>query len=157
MKLSKKNILFPLLILSAFRAKAQELLNTNENQIKKYMNAKGGILKFEELQNDEVLGGRYNELIYTFPKSKVEVSDILFMTFYLTVKNKCVRYFTAYKTNKFLKDLINNFDNPNSGLTRIDKTMKWINKNKNYEIEILTSRFSSRKSTAFVLDIYQKE
>ena len=146
-----------MLILFTFRAKSQELLNANENQIKKYMNAKGGILKLEELQNDEAFGGRYNELFYTFPKSKVESSDILFTTFYLTVKNKCVRYLTAYKSNKFLKDLINNFDNPNSGLIRIGETMKWINKSKNYEIEISLSQFStSGKSTAFVVDVYKK-
>src|ERR1700722_16282757 len=100
MKLSKKIILFPLLILSVLTAKSQELLNDNENQIKKYMNAKGGILKLEELQNDVVFGGRYNKLIYTFPKTKVDSNDILFTTFYLTVKNKCVHYLTAYKSNK---------------------------------------------------------
>jgi hypothetical protein len=158
MRVMLKLFFFTSITLFAVTAKSQELLNYSESQIKNAMVKSGGILKVEKVQIDAVLGGKFNELVYLFPKPKVESNDILIMSFYLTTKNRCIHYSTIYQSDRFQKDLVVRFNRASSGLTKADTksdySLKWINKKNKYEVYILKTRFSSSgASTAFTLDI----
>jgi hypothetical protein len=158
MKTLIKCNLFLILIGFTFPAHAQELLDADKIHIEKYLASQNGILKIDRIIQDGINPGPYNLLLYSFPKSQAEATDIYLRSFFI-LHGKCYKYIAEYRSNKFLNSLISTFDDSRLGLERIGNSLRWKNAIKKYEIEIITTkRFDGQgkevNTTAFILDIH---
>jgi len=123
------------------------------------MASRQGVLK-NEYSDDTRLVRRepFTEMYYSIPDSIASKDDIHAMSFFLSKDGKCYQYLTEYSNEKSLKTLIEGFDSPNSGLKRVDKSFRWVNMSKGYEIEIIPWKMSHGKwPVIYVLDIHLRK
>lgn len=151
----KKFGLLLIFITISISLKSQNVLNFNSSQIKKYTIEHHGTITDDNFFSFGTLDGPHRELFCSFPKSIAYKNDIYYMVFYLSKDDKCYKYTTTYGSDKNLKSLISNFDNPNSGLKRADNDLTWVELTKNYEIKILPGRAKrGSKTTMFMIDTH---
>ena len=138
------NKFYSLLLISLFasKVKSQELLNANENQIKLYMKNKGIVSYDENLVKTPGITSKM--LFFSFIGKTSKLSDTLSFSFFLTPNDKCDRYAITYLTRKNLNAAIKNIDTVKLGLTKVPDKLKWINHQKNFDIEIDASKSSSK-------------
>ena len=151
-----KRIYLPLLlILLVFDAKSQSLLGLSKAQIKKSIKARHGVIKSDNFYSAGIIGPPHSELFCSFPEVIASKDDIHFIIFYLSKNDKCYKYVTTYGSDKSLRALINNFNNPNSELKKVDKDLKWVNASRGYEMEIIPGKMKSgQKTSIFILDTH---
>jgi hypothetical protein len=68
-------------------------------------------------------------LIFGFPTAEAEKSGLFQATFFFSPEGNCIHYLYRYSNYKSLLFIVNNFDNPNSGLIRKKNTALWVSKN----------------------------
>jgi hypothetical protein len=132
------------LVLFVFKAKSQEFLNATKSEIKKSITAQGG-----------VLSDRSMIIICVFPKTVIEKNDINDIAFFIR-QDKCYKYVVKYASDKNLKSIIEKFDTPSSGYSRIGKGLNWKN-SKSDLVQVLDNFRNGVKTNAFWLEISKKE
>jgi len=150
-------LLFGLLSLSV---KAQNLLNLDKGQIKKYMATRHAILKRDDSYSAVFGMPPLIDLYYKFPDSLMSKDGIYLMTFFFTKAGKCYKYLTQYTSDKFLPKIVSDLNRPESGLKRIGKDSIWTDLHKGYEVEIERAKFNNKtyqqKYSIFAVDIHLK-
>ena len=101
------------------------ILDSSESSIKSYMSQKGGIVKLDKYLADLGDIPAHKELIIALPESSIETEDVYITNFWLNKNDVCFQFTIWYKSNRFLNNIISQFDNPNVGFTRIGKDLKW--------------------------------
>ncbi|HVW12520.1 MAG TPA: hypothetical protein VHB54_01785 [Mucilaginibacter sp.] len=117
----KKVYLILLLGLFGQAVKAQNLLNLNKAQIKKYMATRHAILKGDDAYASVFGMPPLIDLDYDFPDSLRSKDGIFRITFYFTKTGKCYKYYTIYTSDKFLPKIVDDLNNTKSGLKKLSK------------------------------------
>lgn len=154
----KKNCLLIAFLLIFCNVFSQEFLGANKSQIKKAMSNQCATLLSEE-KNVKGLGitaGSYNLLFFTFPSTMLQKYDTYNIMFFSTTDDSCYRYIIKYASDRFLKTIINKYDNIYSGCKRVGNGLHWVDDKKGYEAEILNTSRNGTKISAITLAIYKK-
>jgi hypothetical protein len=146
--------LFILLILVVVKSKAQTFLNADAGQIKKEILFQGGALKKSFVEKDIEMHGYYRKMIFQFGSPTEGNSGIINMTFCLTLKNKCFKYYESYWGRDLVDETIEKFNKSSYGLNRIKSSLKWVNPERKFEASIDSERVGNSKIfSVYILEI----
>jgi hypothetical protein len=93
-------------------------------------------------------------MIYYLDKSQRTEYWIYEFIFFLREKKR-YRYFIAYDGDRFKKELIDKFNNDNSGFKRDGKELEWKNFNKRSEVHIRPTLRNGRQPSMFMLQFFK--
>ena len=126
----KKIVFIIVLAVSAFQVKAQHIypsfINSTESQVRAFMKQKSGIVTADRLVSAYFAVPVHKELIYRLPEANSKIDDINIAQFYLGKNGLCFQYTITYRTDRFLKDVIKQYDDPANGFKRVGKELHWL-------------------------------
>jgi len=148
-----KSILLLLLTFIVLNAKAQILLNADSSQIKKTISVRGGGLKKSFIEKNIEMKGLYKKMVFRFPTPMEGNSCLMDMTFCLTLKNECFKYYEDYWgediANQRIDDLKKSYE-----LKQVKGYLKWVDDKKGFEISMIPERIGNNKfASAYILEI----
>lgn len=147
-----KYILFLLLILSGFKVRSQILLNEDSTQIRKAVVSNGALAKIS-VEKDVEMKGNYLKMIFRFPSPPEGNSCLMGMTFYLTVQNKCFKYYEDYWGKDIADQRIVEFNLPSYGLKPVAGGLKWVNSNKGFMARLIPKKAGNNKfDSVYILE-----
>ncbi|MFI5140149.1 MAG: hypothetical protein ACHQIM_20175 [Sphingobacteriales bacterium] len=156
--MSLKCSLLILMTLVAIKTKAQILINADANQIKKEIMLRGGTLKRSFVEKDIEMHGYYHKMIFQFGSPPEGNSGIINMTFCLTLKNKCFKYYQSNWGRDLVDETIEKFNKSSYGLNRIKSSLKWVNLDRNFEASIDSQRVGKNKIfSVYILEIKKSD
>ena len=147
--MSLKYSLFIILCVAYFKVKAQTLLNADLVQIKKEVySQKGGAEKAVVRKKGET-GSYYQKVTFFYPTPMEGNPCIFRTTFYLTSKNKCLKYVNEYWGDELPIQKINELTKFYPDLKKINN-LKWIDNKNRTEINLIQDK---QISAAYSLEI----
>ena len=149
-----KRIIFCLCaMIFAKNVHSQKLLNWDEKTINSYVKNQNGILEKRRFTHDLITGIDGIQLTFHFPPTLIKQNGLFIMIFYFSKEGRCTHYTAWYNSEKFMRTLISENDNPKSSFKRIDKELAWTSKSDpNIKMVISPGNFG-KKYSIFMLDI----
>jgi hypothetical protein len=148
----KKLLVIAFLLPCFKKAKAQELLNANENQIKTYMEKRGGVFKIKKDFKGDAHHTALSVIYYDWSKFTSMPEDLYDVSFFMS-KNKCYKYMIRYNSDRLLSNIIDSVSNKDADISKAEKNLKWVNSKKDYQVEIVKDSDVDKDahSTGFLL------
>lgn len=147
-------LLFLFLMFVGLGLKAQViLLNADSSQIQKEVRLHGVILKKYSIEKDLTTKDQYKRMFFRPLIIPPEGNACLIsMTFYLTLKNKCFKYDEYYWGAELADQRIDELKKT-YGLKQVKGSLKWINNDKNIEIDLIPKKIGNNNlASAYLLE-----
>ena len=143
-----------LLIVSGQGVKSQTLLNADSSKILKEVKLKGGGLFKSFIEKNIEIKGRYKKIVFHYQLPSEGNTCLLKTTFYLTLDNKCFKYYEDYWGEKLADKKLDELKRYYPGLKRIKNELKWRDIGNRFEIDLIPERIGNNKfASAYLLEV----
>jgi hypothetical protein len=154
--MTSKWLLFLILIFTGFRAKSQNLLDTDSSKIMKEVALQGGTLTKCFVEQNIEMNGRYKKMLVQYPIPPEGNKCLMKTTFCMTLKNRCFKYAEDYWGEQLADQKIDKLKKYYRGLKRVKNELKWVDNDNRFEIDLIPERIGNNKFASAYLLVVKK-